>query len=88
MLQTSATICSSGNQLDNEVCFFAIAREISVCNQNPPKLSQHSTQNTDNETSNHPGSMGFATRSLRTNIKLNSRNDLNVSVCDFFPLPG
>jgi hypothetical protein len=33
-LQTSATICSSGNLPDNEV-FFAISREISVCNQNP-----------------------------------------------------
>jgi hypothetical protein len=53
-------------------------------NSQPPKLSQHPTQNTDNETSNHPGSMGFATRSLQTNSKLNSRNEFLTFPCVIF----
>jgi hypothetical protein len=53
--------------------FFAVTHEISVATRThvcklsqPPKLFSN-LKNTNNEAANHPGSMGFATRSLQTN---------------------
>jgi hypothetical protein len=48
------------------------------------------TKNTDNETSNHPGSFGFLQPEvLQTNSKLNSRNEVfGVSFVRFFSVTG